>query len=215
MKWYRSKSKRQSQMPNLMQLAKHDMPLGAGRKGSRVRRKKMPRSKQVLTDENRVPLQVEKATEIHGNTQTIINCDQSSQLPLITAQTQYKIHVDKCKQTIPSQNIIHQQPPSVAVTVSPFTPPQSSMGHLSPQPIGPLSPFGFNFPFVHYPPTPPPPFYGQSPISYASMSSSPLYHGRIIRHGIQYNHLFWFGSRMEGSVCVMVVGNTTANLMKL
>ena len=34
MKWYRSKSKRQVQTPNLMELAKHDMPLGAGCKGS-------------------------------------------------------------------------------------------------------------------------------------------------------------------------------------
>ena len=56
MKWYRSKSKRQVQTPNLMQLAKHDMPLGASRKGNRIPRKKVPWSKQVLTDENRVPL---------------------------------------------------------------------------------------------------------------------------------------------------------------
>ena len=55
-----------------MQLAKHDMPLGAGCKGNRVPRKKMPRSKQVLTDE------METATEIHGNTQTIINSNKSS-----------------------------------------------------------------------------------------------------------------------------------------
>lgn len=68
MKWYHSKSTRHVQAPNLMQLAKHDMPLGAGCKGNRAPKKKASRSKQVLTDENRVPLQLETATEIHGNT---------------------------------------------------------------------------------------------------------------------------------------------------
>ena len=172
MKWYRSKSTRHVQAPNLMQLAKHDMPLGAGRKGNRAPRKKVSRSKQALTDENRVSLQLETATEIHGNTQTITNNNKSSHLWLPTTQTQYNIHVDRCKQTTPPQNIIHQQSPTVAVTVSSFMPMQSSMGHL---PLQPLSPFGFNVPFVHYPPTPPPPFYGQPPSSYASMSYSPLH----------------------------------------
>ena len=141
MKWYRSKSTRRMQVPNLMQLAKHDMPLGAGCKGNKTPRKKSLRPNQVLTDENRVPLQLESSTKIHGNIQAITNSNKSSQLPLQATQTQYNIHVDKCKQTVPPQNIIHQQPPSVAVTVSPFTPVQSSMGH-------PLSPFGFNVPFV-------------------------------------------------------------------
>ena len=91
--------------------------------------------------------------------------------------------------------MVHQQPPSIAVSVSPFTPSQSSMGHLPPQqPIGPLSPFGFNVPFVHYPPTPPPPFYGQSPLPYASMSYSPLYSLQDYppRDSIQAPFLVWF-----------------------
>lgn len=177
MKWYHSKTTRDVQALDLMQLANHDMPLGAGRKGNRTPRKKVPWSKQVLTDENRVLLQLETATEIYGNTQTITNSNKSSQLPLPATQTQYNIHVDRsrCTQAVPPQNIIHQQPPSVAVTVSPFTPVQSSMGHL---PLHPLSPFGFNVPFVHPSLTPPPPFYGHSPSPYAScfpMSSSSLY----------------------------------------
>ena len=82
MKWYRFKSTRRMQAPNLMQLAKHDMPLGAGRKGNKTPRKKSLRPKQVLTDENRVPLQLESSTKIHGNTQAITNNNKSSQLPL-------------------------------------------------------------------------------------------------------------------------------------
>ena len=42
-----------------MQLAKHD----AGCKGNRAPKKKASQSKQVLTDENRVLLQLETATE--------------------------------------------------------------------------------------------------------------------------------------------------------
>ena len=72
MKLYRSRSTRHVQAPNLMQLVKHDIPLGVGRKGNRTPRKRVSRSKQVLTDENRIPLQLETATEIYGNTQLIV-----------------------------------------------------------------------------------------------------------------------------------------------
>ena len=74
-----------------MQLAKHDIPLGAGCKGNRTPKKKVSWSKQVLTDDNRIPLQLETATEIYGNTQTITNSNKSSQLP--ATETQYNIHV--------------------------------------------------------------------------------------------------------------------------
>ena len=52
MKWYNSKSIKHVQAPNLMQLAKHNMLLGAGCKGNRTPRKKLLWPKQVLTDEN-------------------------------------------------------------------------------------------------------------------------------------------------------------------
>ena len=65
-----------------MQLVKHDIPLGAGRKGNKTPRKKLLQPKQVLTDENRVPLQLESSTKIYGNTQAITNSNKSSQLPL-------------------------------------------------------------------------------------------------------------------------------------
>ena len=83
MRWYRTKC---AKVPNLMQLAKHDMPLGASRKGNRAPRKKMPRSQPtVLTDENRLLLQLESVPEV----------------PL--TQTQYNVNVD----SISLQHIVH------------------------------------------------------------------------------------------------------------
>jgi len=41
--------------PNLMRIATHDMPAGAGRKGGKVPKKKV-KAKQLPSDDNRVPL---------------------------------------------------------------------------------------------------------------------------------------------------------------
>ena len=47
--------------PNLMQLASHGMPAGAGRKGGKAAKKKAPR-KHATTEENRVPLTTHSPT---------------------------------------------------------------------------------------------------------------------------------------------------------
>ena len=47
--------------PNLMQLASHGMPAGAGRKGGKAAKKKAPR-KHATTEENRVPLATHSLT---------------------------------------------------------------------------------------------------------------------------------------------------------
>ena len=53
LQWFQQN--RGKKMPNLSELGRHGMPAGAGRKGSKVAKKKAPR-KRNPTDENRVPL---------------------------------------------------------------------------------------------------------------------------------------------------------------
>ena len=89
-------ARRVKQPPNLTELAKHGMPSGAGCKGGRPAKKRVSRSKHVLTDKSRVPLQYSNCdTPFTGNVQTVSNCTG------LTPVTQYNIQVESSKGLVP------------------------------------------------------------------------------------------------------------------
>ena len=68
------RKKHGKQQPHFTQLAVHDMPTAAGRKGGKLPRKKVNRTR-VLTNENRVPLKCSQRVNIGESTSNVHPCN--------------------------------------------------------------------------------------------------------------------------------------------
>ena len=124
-------------VPNLMQMAVHGMPPGAGNKGGKVARKK-GKPKQAPTDENRVPMNVSSCspdiTKLHHTDATTETGHSSQQSISSSTNTVFQ-------QSSHHQSMDHTSYPRMCSPIHHSPPPSLLLYQSTPFPYGPYPPY--------------------------------------------------------------------------